>query len=47
MKSSINYKLKVLDRDIKVIYTDSTEHDMIKKHWLSGELINMIWEKAI
>ena len=47
MRSSMNYELNTLDRNVKVIITDSLDHEMTKKHWLPGGLINAIWGKAV
>ena len=32
IKDSMNHKLKEIDRNIEVIYIDSEEHTMTKKH---------------
>jgi len=43
----MNYKLKQLDRNIKVVCVDSAEHDITKNNWLPEGLMSTIWGKVI
>ena len=42
MKSSIKYKLTLLDKNIEVLFANSNEHQMTKYNWLPGGLMNTI-----
>ena len=40
-------KLNTLDRNVEIMYADSLEYDMTKKHYLPGGMMNALWRKIV
>ena len=47
IKEIMWYKLKQLDRNIKLVFADSEEYDKAKNNYLPGELMNYMRGKII